>query len=51
MLFRSTILSLEQALEFIRQDECLEVTPVSVRLRKVELTQHTRARQRSRGRE
>jgi GTP-binding protein len=30
-------LSLEQALEFIRDDECVEVTPKSVRLRKVEL--------------
>jgi GTP-binding protein len=31
-------LSLEQALEFIRDDECVEVTPESIRLRKVELT-------------
>ena len=31
-------LSLEQALEFIRDDECVEVTPASVRLRKVELS-------------
>jgi len=46
-----TTLSLEQALEFIRQDECLEVTPASVRPRKVELTSHARARRRSRGRE
>ena len=45
-----TNLSLEQALEFIRQDECLEVTPVGVRLRKTELVAHTRARQRSRAR-
>jgi predicted membrane GTPase involved in stress response len=30
-------LSLEQALEFIREDECIEVTPGSVRLRKVVL--------------
>ena len=30
-------LSLEQALEFIREDECVEVTPTNVRLRKVEL--------------
>jgi GTP-binding protein len=30
-------LSLEQALEFIREDECVEVTPVSIRLRKAEL--------------
>jgi GTP-binding protein len=31
-------LSLEQALEFIRDDECVEVTPRSIRLRKVELS-------------
>ena len=30
-------MSLEQALEFIREDECVEVTPLSVRLRKVVL--------------
>jgi GTP-binding protein len=30
-------LSLEAALEFLRDDECVEVTPESVRLRKVEL--------------
>jgi GTP-binding protein len=40
------VLSLEKALEFIREDECLEVTPKSVRLRKVTLMQHERARQR-----
>jgi GTP-binding protein len=31
-------LSLDQALEFIRDDECVEVTPDSVRLRKMVLT-------------
>jgi GTP-binding protein len=31
-------LSLEQALEFIRDDEAIEVTPKSIRLRKVELS-------------
>jgi GTP-binding protein len=36
-------LSLEQALEFIRNDECVEVTPQSIRLRKVELSGSTRA--------
>ena len=36
-------LSLEQALEFIRDDECVEVTPHSVRLRKVELSASKRA--------
>ncbi|MHB1808067.1 MAG: large ribosomal subunit assembly factor BipA, partial [Solirubrobacteraceae bacterium] len=30
-------LSLEEALEFVREDECVEVTPENVRLRKVEL--------------
>ena len=35
-------LSLEQALEFIREDECVEVTPASIRLRKVELSASTR---------
>jgi GTP-binding protein len=42
--------SLEQALEFIREDECVEVTPHSVRLRKVNLDQATRNRQRGRAR-
>jgi GTP-binding protein len=51
MLTPPTTLSLEQALEFIRQDECLEVTPAAVRPRKVELASHARARQRSRARE
>jgi len=37
-------LSLEQALEFISEDECAEVTPTSVRLRKVELDQSVRGR-------
>ena len=31
------ILSLDQAIEFIAQDELVEVTPLSVRLRKMEL--------------
>jgi GTP-binding protein len=39
-------LSLEQALEFIREDECLEVTPKSIRLRKLQLQQHDRHRAR-----
>jgi GTP-binding protein len=37
-------LSLEQALEFCREDECVEVTPVAVRLRKVVLDQNARGR-------
>jgi GTP-binding protein len=35
-------LSLEQALEFISEDECVEVTPQHVRLRKVELSAQKR---------
>jgi GTP-binding protein len=37
--------SLEQALEFIGEDECVEVTPKAVRLRKMTLDQSLRARQ------
>ena len=37
-------MSLEQALEFIREDECVEVTPNHVRLRKVVLGQQERVR-------
>jgi len=37
-------LSLEQALEFCREDECVEVTPSAVRIRKVLLSQTDRAR-------
>jgi GTP-binding protein len=43
--------SLEHALEFIAEDECVEVTPKVVRLRKVVLDASTRARQRSRARD
>ncbi len=42
------ILSLEQALEFCSEDECVEVTPGSIRIRKVELDSHLRNRQRIR---
>ncbi|MFZ5850826.1 MAG: translational GTPase TypA [Actinomycetota bacterium] len=42
------LLSLEQALEFCREDECVEVTPAAVRLRKVTLS--AAARERARGR-
>ncbi|MEV0346678.1 translational GTPase TypA [Nonomuraea sp. NPDC050680] len=37
-------LSLEQALEFIREDECVEITPDHVRIRKVVLDASTRGR-------
>ena len=39
-------LSLEQSLEFIADDECVEVTPEQVRLRKVDLDPIARARER-----
>ena len=38
------IMSLEQALEFCREDECVEVTPAAVRMRKVVLDGTERAR-------
>ena len=44
----ATVLNLEQALEFCASDECVEVTPESVRVRKTELDSHLRARARSR---
>ena len=40
------MLSLEQALEFCRDDECVEVTPATVRIRKVLLPAQERARAR-----
>ncbi|MFF5564481.1 translational GTPase TypA [Streptomyces sp. NPDC012623] len=41
-------LSLEQSLEFCRDDECIEVTPETVRIRKVVLDQKLRGRAASR---
>jgi GTP-binding protein len=40
--------SLEQSLEFCREDECLEVTPKNVRIRKVVLDANERAKIRNR---
>jgi len=42
------LLSLEQALEFCNEDECVEVTPTSVRLRKTILDGKERGRERGR---
>jgi GTP-binding protein len=39
-------LSLEQALEFCREDECVEVTPATVRIRKVVLSANDRQKTR-----
>jgi GTP-binding protein len=38
------VMALEQSLEWIRADECVEVTPEAIRLRKVELDQVVRGR-------
>ena len=43
-------LSLEQCLEFCREDECVEVTPEAVRIRKLVLDQNERAKTASRAR-
>jgi GTP-binding protein len=43
-------MSLEQALEFCREDECVEVTVDAVRIRKVVLNQNDRAKSASRAR-
>jgi len=43
-------LSLEQSLEFCRDDECVEVTPSAVRLRKTALDAHARAKTAARAR-
>jgi GTP-binding protein len=43
-------LSLEQCLEFCREDECVEVTPESVRIRKLVLDANERAKTASRAR-
>ena len=45
------LMSLEQALEFCRVDECLEVTPEAVRMRKVVLSAAARARSRARAKQ
>ena len=42
------LMNLEQALEFCRGDECVEVTPAAVRIRKVVLSGSLRARTRAR---
>ena len=40
-----TVLSLEQSMEFIKDDELMEVTPVSIRLRKMILSKDLRLKQ------
>ena len=43
-LIPAKVLSLEQALEFCREDECVEVTPTAIRIRKVHLAKVDRDR-------
>jgi GTP-binding protein len=47
-LVPARLLSLEQSLEFCREDECVEVTPTAIRLRKVVLTALDREKLRAR---
>jgi GTP-binding protein len=45
-------IALDQALEYIREDECVEVTPAEIRMRKIELSaqkRQTAANRRARG--
>ncbi|HSU50062.1 MAG TPA: translational GTPase TypA [Segetibacter sp.] len=39
-----TLLTLEECMEYIQQDECIEVTPKNIRMRKVYLDEETRKR-------
>lgn len=47
-LIPAKLLSMEQALEFCREDECLEITPTNVRIRKVNLSTNERSKARTR---
>jgi GTP-binding protein len=40
------LLSLDQSIEFIAEDELVEITPQSIRLRKRDLAVHTRTERR-----
>ncbi len=37
-----TLMTLEECMEYIQQDECIEVTPKSIRLRKIQLNEEDR---------
>ena len=47
-MLKCTVLSLEQSLEFIAEDEFVEVTPKSIRMRKQILSKELRMKQASR---
>jgi len=40
-----TLMTLEECMEYIQQDECIEVTPKSIRMRKVVLDEDERKKQ------
>ncbi|MBA2745145.1 MAG: translational GTPase TypA [Flavisolibacter sp.] len=42
------LMSLEECMEYIQQDECIEVTPVNIRMRKVILDEEERKKQQKR---
>ncbi len=48
-LIPAKLMNMEQALEFCRGDECIEVTPAAVRIRKVSLSATDRAKSRRSG--
>ena len=48
LLTPPTIFSLEQSLDFLEDDECLEITPTKLRLRKKTLNSQQRSRERKR---
>lgn len=50
-LAKPLTLDLEQAMEFCASDECVEVTPEIIRVRKVDLDSNTRARNRNRAKQ
>jgi GTP-binding protein len=39
-----TLMTLEECMEYIQQDECIEVTPKNIRMRKVVLDENERNR-------
>ncbi|MEC8739776.1 MAG: hypothetical protein VXX63_07845, partial [Bacteroidota bacterium] len=38
-------MTLEECMEYIQQDECIEITPKNIRLRKILLDENDRKRQ------
>ena len=44
VLLLKHLLTLEECMEYIQQDECIEVTPKHIRMRKVQLNEEDRKR-------